>query len=586
MPGAFPSPFDAVGPHALARRAAESLKATLREGVIAPGLDSDVLQGPDGGKMFGVLVVRRPNGTFGVLRAFSAMLAGRWDVPGFVPPVFDREARARVEPVADATVKALLARAEAWSASEELRRLREDDDARQAREAAEREAMRLRHEARRRQRHERRAAILAMQRRTETERAQAPHALNQEPTAHALTETERAQAPHALNQEEPTAHALTEAERAQALHALDQESRGDKAEKRRWDAAQEEARRQLAPARAKAERRVRALDRLRRIVSRGFMKQFHDTYAITNARGETRPLRSLYGGAEPPSGAGDCAGAKLLAHAFAHGLQPVALAEFWWGTPPASGGRIQGAFYPACRDKCGPLLPFMLEGLEVSAPRVFVPPPAPTPELSIVFEDAWLVVIDKPCGLLSVPGRDASLLDSVLTRLRSRYPHATGPLLAHRLDLDTSGLLVAALDSRTHASLQRQFLHRDVAKRYVALIDGPVQGDSGTITLPLRVDLDDRPRQIVDPVHGKPAVTDWEVLRREAGHTRVAFHPRTGRTHQLRVHAAHPQGLGAPIVGDPLYGHAGLRLHLHAETLSFMHPATGQRVSFTRAAPF
>ncbi|RKH27344.1 RluA family pseudouridine synthase [Corallococcus sp. CA041A] len=543
LPGAFPSPFDAVGPHALARRAAESLQATLREGFIAPGITSAVLQGPDGGKMFGVLVVRQPDGTLGVLRAFSAMLAGRWDVPGFVPPVFDREARARVEPVADATVKSLLTRAETWRTSEELRRVREEDDARQTREATEREAMRLRHDTHRRQRHERRAAIVAMS-------------------------------------------ALTETERAQALHTLDQESRGDKAEKRRWDAAQEEARRQLAPARAKAERRVRALDRLRRIVSRGFMKQFHDTYAITNARGETRPLRSLYGGAEPPSGAGDCAGAKLLAYAFAHGLQPVALAEFWWGTPPASGGRIQGAFYPACRDKCGPLLPFMQEGLEVSAPRVFVPPPAPTPDLSIVFEDAWLVVIDKPCGLLSVPGRDASLLDSVLTRLRARYPNATGPLLAHRLDLDTSGLLVAALDSRTHASLQRQFLHRDVAKRYVALIDGPVHGGSGTITLPLRVDLDDRPRQIVDPIHGKPAVTDWEVLHRAVSHTRVAFHPRTGRTHQLRVHAAHPQGLGAPIMGDPLYGHAGLRLHLHAETLSFVHPATGQRVSFTRAAPF
>ncbi|WP_223635682.1 RluA family pseudouridine synthase [Corallococcus sp. EGB] len=543
MPDSFPSPFDAVGPHALARRAAESLQATLREGFIAPGLPGDILQGPDGGKMFGVLVVRQPDGTFGVLRAFSAMLAGRWDVPGFVPPVFDREARARVEPVADATVKALLARAEAWSASDELRRLREDDDARQAREATEREAVRQHHEARRRQRHKRRAALLATQ-------------------------------------------GLTEAARAEALHSLDQESRGDKAEKRRWDATQEEARRQFAPARAKAERRVRALDRLRRIVSRGFMKQFHDTYAVTNARGETRPLRSLYGGSEPPSGAGDCAGAKLLAYAFAQGLQPVALAEFWWGTPPASGGRIQGAFYPACRDKCGPLLPFMLEGLKVSAPRVFVPPPAPTPDLSIVFEDAWLVVIDKPCGLLSVPGRDAALFDSVLTRLRARYPNATGPLLAHRLDLDTSGLLVAALDSRTHASLQRQFLHREVSKRYVALIDGPVREDAGTITLPLRVDLDDRPRQIVDPVHGKPAVTDWEVLQRKANHTRVAFHPRTGRTHQLRVHAAHPQGLGAPIVGDPLYGHAGLRLHLHAETLSFMHPATGQRVSFTRAAPF
>ena len=579
IPGAFPSPFDALGPHALARRAAEALQATLREGLIAPGIPSRVLEGPDGGKMFGVLVVRRVDGRLGVLRAFSAMLAGRWDVPGFVPPVFDREARVRVEPVAEATVKALRERAEAWSTSEELRRLRADDDARQAREATEREALRQRHEARRQQRHLRRAQLLATPDLTEAARP--------EGRAQLLAAPDLTTAPGAEGRAQLLATPdLTGATRAEALHALDQESRGDKAERRRWDAAQEAARRELAPRRAKAERRLRALDRLRRIVSRSFMKQLHDTYAITNARGETRPLRALYASAEPPSGAGDCAGAKLLAYALAHGLQPVALAEFWWGTPPASGGRIQGAFYPACRDKCGPLLPFLLEGLEVSAPRAFVPPPAPTPDLSILFEDAWLVIIDKPCGLLSVPGRDAALTDSVLTRLRARHPHATGPLLVHRLDLDTSGLLVAALDARTHAALQRQFLHRDVDKRYVALIDGPVQADKGTITLPLRVDLDDRPRQIVDPMHGKPAVTDWEVLGREAGRTRVAFHPRTGRTHQLRVHAAHPLGLGAPIVGDPLYGHADRRLFLHAETLSFVHPATGQRVAFTRAAPF
>ncbi|CAM3228846.1 RluA family pseudouridine synthase [Corallococcus soli] len=557
VPGVFPSPFDALGPHPLARQAAGALLATLREGVIAPGLSSRILEGPEGGKMFGVLVVRQRDGHLGVLQAFSAMLAGHWDVPGFVPPLFDREARARVEPIAETTVKALLHRAEAWSTSGELLGLRADDDDRKAREVTEREALRQRHDDRRRQRHARRAELLAV-----TD-------LGGDAQAKLLAATD-----------------LGGDARAEALHALDQESRGDKAEKRRWEAAQEALRRDLAPRRAKAERRLRALDRLRRIVSRGFMKQLHDTYAITNARGQTRPLRTLYAGAEPPSGAGDCAGAKLLGYAFAHGLEPVALAEFWWGTPPASGGRIQGEFYPACRDKCGPLLPFMLEGIQVSAPRSFVPPPAPTADLSIVFEDAWLVIIDKPCGLLSVPGRDAALTDSALTRLRARHPHATGPLLVHRLDLDTSGLLVAALDARTHAALQRQFLHREVDKRYVALIDGPVRGDSGTITLPLRVDLDDRPRQMVDPVHGKSAVTDWRVLQREEGRTRMAFHPRTGRTHQLRVHAAHPQGLGAPIVGDPLYGHANRRLFLHAEALCFVHPATGQRVSFTRAAPF
>jgi tRNA pseudouridine32 synthase/23S rRNA pseudouridine746 synthase len=176
--------------------------------------------------------------------------------------------------------------------------------------------------------------------------------------------------------------------------------------------------------------------------------------------------------------------------------------------------------------------------------------------------------------------------DSVLARLRARYPHATGPLLVHRLDLDTSGLLVAALDERTHAALQRQFAHREVHKRYVAWVEGLVRGERGTIDLPMRVDLADRPRQIHDPVHGKAAVTDWQVLERGGTRTRVALLPRTGRTHQLRVHSAHPLGLGAPIVGDRLYGHEDVRLHLHAEALAFLHPHTGRRVSFERPAPF
>jgi tRNA pseudouridine32 synthase/23S rRNA pseudouridine746 synthase len=228
----------------------------------------------------------------------------------------------------------------------------------------------------------------------------------------------------------------------------------------------------------------------------------------------------------------------------------------------------------------------MLSGLEVAVPRAFAPEPFAPCELDVVHEDAWLVVVDKPAGLLSVPAKDPSLSDSVLTRLRARHPQATGLLLAHRLDLDTSGLLVAALDARTHASLQRQFTHREVHKRYVAWVEGGVRGERGTIDLALRVDLADRPRQLHDPVHGKPAVTDWEVLAREPGRTRVALFPRTGRTHQLRVHAAHPLGLGTPIIGDRLYGHAAPRLHLHAEQLTFRHPGTGERVTFERPAPF
>ena len=533
--GSFPSPFDELGPQVLARRAAEVLQAEFRAGFVAPGIPAAMLDGPEGGKMFGVLVVQEPGGRIGFLRSFSGMLAGRWEVPGFVPPLFDREARERVEPAGEAVVKALLARAEELRTSPELTGLRAAHEAQQARHAAERAELRTRHEERKRRRHTRRAELEAS---------------------------------------------------PESLHALDQESRGDKAEKRRMEAAHEAERRELEPRRARLERRLRALERLRWIVCRALMKRLHDTYAVPNARGERRPLRALYAPGEPPSGAADCAAPKLLAHAFTHGLRPLALAEFWWGAPPSAGGRASGAFYAACRDKCAPLLPFMMEGLRVVPPRVFAPPAAVTGDLSIVFEDAWIVVVEKPGGLLSVPAKDISVTDSVLARLRARYPHATGPLLVHRLDLDTSGLLVAALDSRTHAALQRQFAQREIHKRYVAWVEGLVQGEEGTIDFPMRVDLDDRPRQIHDPVHGKSAVTRWRVLERRGQRTRVAFFPLTGRTHQLRVHAAHPLGLGAPIVGDRLYGHEDVRLHLHAESLSFQHPETGQRVSFERPAPF
>jgi tRNA pseudouridine32 synthase/23S rRNA pseudouridine746 synthase len=225
----------------------------------------------------------------------------------------------------------------------------------------------------------------------------------------------------------------------------------------------------------------------------------------------------------------------------------------------------------------------MLDGLACAAPPVFGAQPIAAGEPRVVFEDGWLVVVDKPCGLLSVPGRDPVLHDSVVTRLRAHHPGAT---CVHRLDLDTSGLLVVAKDPATHAALQGAFARREVDKRYVAWLDGPVAGDRGTVDLPLRVDLDDRPRQIVDPEHGKPAITQWRVVQRTASRTRVHFVPHTGRSHQLRVHAAHPLGLGAPIVGDRLYGRAAARLALHAEALAFTHPHTGRRIALERLAPF
>ena len=335
---------------------------------------------------------------------------------------------------------------------------------------------------------------------------------------------------------------------------------------------------------------VRQLDHARTARSRTLLAAIQASYRLGNARGEVRDLRDLFAPAEPPAGAGDCAAPKLLAAAYREGLTPVALAEFWWGAPSATGDRREGVFYAACRGKCLPILTHMLEGLSADPPPLFGAAAIAADEPRAVFEDEYLVVVNKPSGLLTVPGRSAALQDCVVARLRARYPDATGPLVVHRLDLDTSGLLLVAKDLTTAKALQRAFAMREVQKQYVAWLDGEVREEHGHIMLPLRPDIDDRPRNIHDPVHGKPAHTEWRVLVRESGRTRVLLTPHTGRSHQLRVHAAHPAGLNAPILGDRLYGHVppddDERLLLHAERLAFRHPVTGDAVDVEAPAPF
>ncbi len=336
--------------------------------------------------------------------------------------------------------------------------------------------------------------------------------------------------------------------------------------------------------------RLLAFDATRVALSRELLPLIQDGYHFANARGEIRSLRDLFAPGEPPGGAGDCAGPKLLAHAYRLGVRPLALAEVWWGAPPRSGDRHAGSYYPACRGKCAPILAHMLLGLPADPAPVFGGDAIAESEPAVVYEDAEIVIVDKPCGLLSVPGRSRLLQDSVMTRLRARYPDATGQLVVHRLDLDTSGLLLAAKDRLTFSALQRLFSLRAITKRYVAWLDGEVPGEQGVIDLPLRLDVDDRPRQIHDPEHGKAAVTTWQVLDRGEGRTKVALTPLTGRTHQLRVHASHPLGLNTPIVGDRLYGRTapepGDRLMLHAEVLAFVHPGSGAVVRVERPAPF
>ena len=335
---------------------------------------------------------------------------------------------------------------------------------------------------------------------------------------------------------------------------------------------------------------VSTLDTTRTARSRVLMAAIQDSYHFASALGETRSLRTLFAPAEPPAGAGDCAAPKLLAQAYGLGLRPLALAEFWWGAPAPTGDRRAGVFYAACRGKCLPILTHMLDGLPVDPPPLFGSAAFDTLEPRVVYEDDELLIVNKPSGMLSVPGRSASLQDCVVSRLRARYPDATGPIIVHRLDLDTSGLLLCAKNLATAKLLQRLFSLREIDKQYVAWLDGNVATDHGHITLPLRVDIDDRPRNIVDPVHGKPADTEWRVLTRANGRTRVLFMPHTGRSHQLRVHASHPEGLDAPIVGDRLYGRTAPdedeRLLLHAERLRFIHPITGTLLEVEQPAPF
>lgn len=304
-------------------------------------------------------------------------------------------------------------------------------------------------------------------------------------------------------------------------------------------------------------------------LSAGLQTQIFENYRFLNLSGKWKSLIEIFGTDTPPSGAGDCAAPKLLQYAFTHGLKPIAMAEFWWGSSPKTTIRQHKKFYPACARKCKPILTHMLEGMDVDANPLLVEH-SQDREIQTIYDDQYIAVLNKPYGLLSTPGKEIS--DSVLSRMRLKYPDATGPLLVHRLDMDTSGLILIAKSTETYKNIQAQFLKRTIKKGYVALLESECRQKEGIIELPLRVDVDDRPNQMVCFEHGKPAITRFKVVHIKDGKTRINFYPITGRTHQLRMHAAHPFGLNCPIVGDILYGQNSDRMYLHAETLEFEHP--------------
>lgn len=328
------------------------------------------------------------------------------------------------------------------------------------------------------------------------------------------------------------------------------------------------------------EEEITTLKEERKIKSNSLQNQLFNQYQFLNKFKQEKGLLEIFSTTvfqQPPAAAGECAAPKLLQYAFQQDLEPICMAEFWWGDSPKSEVRKHRHFYPACTGKCEPILGHMLEGIELNE-NLLLKQNSTVEELEILFQDDDVVVINKPEEFLSVPGIE--IKDSVYLRIKQQFPLATGPIIVHRLDMATSGILVLALNKESHKLLQQQFIKRKVTKRYIALLDGNINDNFGYIDLPLRVDLDDRPRQMVCYEYGKTAQTKYEVIKRKDNKTLIYFYPITGRTHQLRMHASHTLGLNAPIVGDDLYGTKANRLHLHAESLEFTHPKTKEMMKF------
>lgn len=490
------------------------------------------------GKMFGVLVVQTPKGDVGYLRAFSGKMAGTNVLSSFVPPVFDTLVEGEFYKEGEAELNQINRRVE------EL----ESDDSFHALKAS----IEVHHE---------KANVLIDQKKKEIREAKKQRDLRREASGN-----------------------LTDDQRQQLEDELKEESKMLSIQLKRLNASLKKDLKELQDRIAKHEGEIHRLKEARRERSNDLQRRIFEQFQFLNAEGEYRSLYNIFRNTRnenPPAGAGDCAAPKLLHYAYQNELKPICMAEFWWGRPPRNEVRKHTRFYTSCRGKCEPILGHMLQGLRLQVNPMTLPPQADK-QLDILYEDEHLVAVHKPHEFLSVPGKLVE--DSVLTRMKEMYPNATGPLIVHRLDMSTSGILLIPLTRKAHKRLQAQFRQRTVHKTYIALLEGEVEKDEGWINLPLRVDLDDRPRQMVCYEHGKTATTQFKVLERGDGTTRVQFHPLTGRTHQLRVHAAHVDGLGCAIIGDDLYGSPADRLYLHAQQIEFDHPFTKERMLITAEA--
>lgn len=515
-PERFNNPFY-YSPHRLCTIATDEVRALLSRDA---ALSCEVAKG----KMFGVLVVRDAAGTLGYLAAFSGLLAGSNMVAGFVPPVYDLLAPEGYFKHEEGNISALniaiddIKRSQSYcNAASELKRAKEDAS----------------------------AAIEALV---------AEYAANKE-------------ARHCRR----SAGELTPAEE----HAMTRQSQFEKAELKRQRKAWQQIIAEKEAHLAAFNDKIALLSNERKNRSLALQRWLFQQFKVMNAHGCEKSLLDIFQqklGTMPPAGAGECAAPKLLQYAFMNAHEPLCMAEFWVGDSPAGEVRRDGCYYGSCKSKCEPILGYMLQGVDVEESAL--EKGAAIDSVEVLFEDEWLLAVNKPSGVLSVPGVVGGV--SLQQWLREHYLRSNELYVVHRLDMATSGVLLAAKSIEVYKQLQRQFAAREVKKNYTALLSGVPQTPQGVITLPLAADYANRPRQKVDHAAGKEAITRYRVLKsveRDGKQCAVVqFEPLTGRTHQLRVHAAHKDGLNTPIVGDALYGTAAGRLMLHASSLGFKHP--------------
>lgn len=517
LPEKMNNPFG-YEPHPLCVLACEELQALLAK-------REEWREEIDKGKMFGVLIVEKDEG-IGYLAAYSGQIGGRSDWDGFVPAVFDYLQPDGYFKTHEAEISHLNHTIDSMARNPWMKTAREQIAALQ---------VSRQHTLEDYQRKVREAKA-----RRDARRAEGGLSAEEERTMTRESQFMKAE----LGRLKKTLAVKTELETEYDAR-MDEMARMRRERKKRSDALQ-----------------------------RWLFSQFR----MLNSKGESRDLLEIFrdtAAKVPPAGSGECCEPKLLQYAYAHGMRPLQMAMFWWGESPKEEIRHHLCFYPACNGKCKPILEWMLPdairedvgGCMDAASRV-----------ETLYEDAEMVVICKPAGMLSVPGKGCA--ESVYSVMRRRYPEATGPLVVHRLDMATSGVMVIAKTEFAYHRLQEQFATHRVRKRYVAIVCGTGFPLKGTIRLPLMPDYLDRPRQVVSHDHGKEAITEYEVLEEKDGRRRLALWPMTGRTHQLRVHCAHREGLDAPILGDPLYGNEKAdRLYLHAEAISFQHPLTGEMMN-------